>query len=68
MNQHSQRPPEFADKSHHTRLRIHDLDMWPKTFNLEGRQGNIVLPAKVDYGLEADISIQMAMQFYERQG
>jgi hypothetical protein len=52
---------EFGDKSHYPRLRIGHLNVWAQLFHLPARQGDIMLAAQFDYGLEANIPVQMSM-------
>jgi hypothetical protein len=56
---------KFFDESHHPWLGTANLDVGAQTFNVPGRKGNIMFPAQVKNSLEAQIAIQVAVQFHE---
>jgi hypothetical protein len=57
---------EPGDKSHHPWLCTGYLDMRAQSFQIPGGQGQVVFPTQVEDGLQADIPIQMTVEFHER--
>ena len=68
IDQDSHGPMEFFNESHHPWLGIGYLDVRTQTFQVPGGKGNIMFPTQVKNCLEAEIAIQMAVQFHEGNG
>ena len=63
--QHPGSPKHFRDERHQARLRFRHLHMRPDLIDRLSRQLDVMLPGQIDYRLQPDAPIEMAVQIDE---